>query len=143
VSPGLPARFLSYVSKLPDLPGCWLWTGSYTGNGYGGFWTGERQVKAHRFSYEVHVGSIPTGMHLDHICRVRMCVNPDHLRVVTNRENALAGESFSAINARKTHCSRGHEFTPENTRVRRGWRECRQCDSGRSHSKIQVCEVPR
>jgi hypothetical protein len=127
-------RFLSCVEKLPDQPGCWLWTGSYTGKGYGGFWTGERSVRAHRFSYEAFVGPIPSGLTIDHVCRVRMCVNPAHLRAVTQFENTMIGSSIPAINARKTHCKWGHEFTPENTRVSSTaeGRVCLACKSERN-----------
>jgi hypothetical protein len=66
-------------------------------------------------------------MQLDHLCRVRGCVNPDHLEVVTGATNTLRGISSPAINARKTHCRRGHEFTPENTYIDRGSRRCKAC----------------
>ncbi len=127
----LMARFMALVSKLPDEPGCWLWTGYYTGGQYGGFYVAGKMLRAHRFSYEALVGPIPDGLVLDHICRVRLCVNPSHLRVVTQFENTMIGEGVTARNARKTHCSKGHEFTPENTRLtsRAEGRVCLTCKS--------------
>ena len=108
--------------------GCWLWVGTTSPNGYGRFWSKGRLAYAHRHAYERWVGPIPDGLQLDHLCRVRCCVNPGHLEAVTCRENLLRGETFQAANAAKTHCIRGHEFTPENTHVRKGGgRDCRTC----------------
>ncbi|WP_414630996.1 HNH endonuclease signature motif containing protein [Alcanivorax jadensis] len=85
-----------------------------------------KAVKAHRFSYETFESPIPEGMQLDHLCRVRNCVNPRHLEPVTNRENVRRG--FAARPA-QTHCrSGGHELTEENIYLNpRGHRECRIC----------------
>lgn len=83
---------------------------------------------AHRLAYEFSKGLIPEGKTLDHLCRVRHCVNPDHLEPVSRGENVLRGVSPSAINARKTHCSKGHDYNEENTKyLRRGNRRCRIC----------------
>lgn len=108
--------------------GCWEWTGFINENGYGKVNDGKgRMVRAHRLSYEAFVGPIPDGMTIDHLCRVRHCVNPEHLEPVTNKTNILRGTSFSAINASKTECSRGHEYTEENTYRDRKGRSCRAC----------------
>lgn len=126
-------RFWSKVDKSGD---CWEWT-AYKLQGYGRFGVGGapknggRIVYAHRWSYEALVGPIPDGLQLDHLCRNRGCVNPDHLEPVTSRENTLRGESLWAINAQKTHCPQGHEYTPENTYYggRTGnSRYCRECN---------------
>lgn len=114
--------------------GCWLWTGHVIWSGYGHFSVKSRPVKAHRFAYEMLVGPIPDDLQLDHLCRVPCCVNPAHLEPVTARENTLRSGGTSAVNARKTHCIHGHEFTAENTylyeikasgRVGRGCKACR------------------
>jgi hypothetical protein len=120
--------------KAPDQ--CWLWLGGHSNEGYGQFsqshgFEKRRTLLAHRVSYDLLVGSVPTGLHLDHLCRTRGCVNPAHLEPVTCRENLLRGATLQAQNARKTHCIHGHPFTPENTYVpplrRNGLRACRQC----------------
>lgn len=85
--------FLSHVQV--DENGCWLWTGATSPQGYGRFNAGLREdarnVLAHRWSYEHHVGPIPDGLDLDHLCRVRHCVNPEHLEPVTRQENVQRG----------------------------------------------------
>lgn len=113
---------------------CWLWTGALNWRGYGQFhWEG-RRGGAHIFSYLTFVGDIGAGYEIDHVCRVRNCVRPDHLEAVTHRENLMRGTSFAAVNAAKTHCDHGHEFTPANTYRRPTGlanRECRTCRSAR------------
>lgn len=112
--------------------GCWEWQNTLVWNGYGIFYVGGGNVRAHRFAYEHFVGSIPDGLALDHLCRVRHCVNPAHLEPVTLVENIMRGEGVTALNARKTHCKHGHAFDEGNTLFRArstgGFRrECRRC----------------
>ncbi len=83
---------------------------------------------AHRIFYTLFKGDVPEDMALDHLCKVRRCVNPDHLEIVTLVENVMRGDSEHAKNARKTHCKRGHEFTIRNTQYMRGnKRRCGKC----------------
>jgi hypothetical protein len=130
-------RFWGYVDKTPT---CWLWTGGKS-HGYGTFSMSDRekdrQVMAHRMSYELVVGPIPDGMTLDHLCHTaavttcldgptcphRACVRPDHLEPVPLPENIQRGG-----NGAKTRCKRGHPFDAENTYVSpKGGRFCRTC----------------
>lgn len=125
-------KFWARVNKTDS---CWLWTGVISHYGYGQFAYDGICVRAHRFSYELHREKIPKGLVIDHICRVRNCVNPDHLRVVTNKENVLCGEGASARNIKATHCIHGHPLDEKNTHIAkeyRGWgsgfkRECKTC----------------
>lgn len=127
-------RFWAKVNKngpLPDfaphLGPCWLWTGAtFPRGGYGQFrGRAGKTVRAHRFSYEFVIGPIPTGLQLDHLCRVHHCVNPAHLEPVTNRENILRGVLWCSA---KTHCSAGHEYSVTNTYIRpNGHRVCKIC----------------
>lgn len=111
-------RITSRIAENPET-GCWDWTGK-TLDGYGRL-TGEY---AHRVSYELFVGPIPDGLELDHLCNRPLCVNPAHLEPVTHDENMRRAAE------RRTHCKRGHEFTPENTYVRAcGARQCRRCNA--------------
>lgn len=107
---------------------CWVWQNALSHEGYG------RQIRngvehhAHRVVYMELVGPIPDGLTLDHLCRVRSCVNPGHLEPVTMRENTMRGDTILASHARRTHCRCGHEYTPENTVARPdGGRYCRIC----------------
>ena len=94
------------------------------------FWINGDVFLAHRVVYELIKNKIPRGMVLDHLCRNILCVNPEHLEIVDERTNALRGIGVCAINSRKTHCKRGHEFTEENTRIEKGdKRICRKCAS--------------
>lgn len=133
-------RFWSKVTKTDT---CWLWT-AYLRRGYGKIKISNRTVLAHRFAYEMLVGPIPDGLQLDHLCRVRNCVNPAHLEPVTSRENTLRGATPAALNAAKTHCKNGHEYTPENTYLIKptktqpnGARACRTCRRA-AHSRLTV-----
>jgi len=118
------ARFWSKVNKTET---CWEWLPP-TMKGYGIFRLSKRNILAHRFSFELSGKIIPLGLQLDHLCRNRRCVRPEHLEVVTNRENSLRGESLNAQNARKTTCKRGHPFDDVNTyRMPNGNRNCRIC----------------
>lgn len=113
--------------------GCIEWIACTNGVGYGSFRldpdSDSRRVYAHRWSYEHHRGPIPADLHLDHLCRNTLCVNPEHLEPVTLGENVLRGDSSPAINARKARCLRGHDFSAENTYIHptNSSRRCRTC----------------
>jgi len=155
---GLPpaARFWPKVDKngpvpdsRPDLGPCWLWTDAPDREtGYGQFWIDETNRMAHRVAYELTVGPIPEGLHLDHLCHPGdysclpatclhlLCVSPAHLLPATPAANNQRSTSPTAINGRKKRCKWGHDFTPVNTRVYqlkngRYGRVCRECERRR------------
>lgn len=141
-------RFWEKVDKAgpistyrPDLGSCWLWMAQINKEtGYGCFWVGRDagknlNVPAHRVAYGLAMGSIPEGLHIDHLCRVRNCVRPTHLEPVTNAENTRRGDltSNGDVNRNKTHCIRGHLFDEKNTKWVDGrygrQRQCRACNA--------------
>lgn len=117
----------NFWAKVDKSGECWLWTASTNNKGYGKFGLNRKTALPHRISYELSKGSIPQGTEIDHECRVRTCVRPEHLVAKTHLENAPKGSDH--YNAKKTHCSNGHEFNGVNTRLRNGkWRTCRACE---------------
>lgn len=120
-------RFWKRVDKSGD---CWLWMGSHYPSGYGvarDILTG-KQGYAHRVAFKLLVGDIPKELQIDHLCRVRNCVNPTHMELVTPKVNTLRGNSMSAIHAVKTHCPAGHLYDEINTYLDSdGSRHCRMC----------------
>lgn len=120
--------------------GCIEWIASQNGAGYGTLSINRTggKVLAHRWSYVHHIGPIPDGMHLDHLCRNTLCVNPDHLEAVTQRENTLRGAAPTAVNAAKNQCTHGHPLSGSNLRVTpKGWRECIECRRRRSRESYR------
>lgn len=114
-----------HLATERDADGHWLWTAAVDPTGYGRFSVGGGMLYAHRWAYEAFVGPIPDRQQIDHLCRVRRCVNPLHLEAVTQRENLLRGRK---ANGPKTHCLRGHRFDEANTyRASDGRRSCRTC----------------
>lgn len=127
----LPAKILESIEHDTN-GGCWLYSGPLNPGGYGSVFIEKRAGRlirepAHRLSYRLFRGEIPEGLQLDHLCRVRCCCNPAHLEPVTARENMLRSNSTAALNARKTHCKNGHEFTSENIYRVVGARVCKAC----------------
>lgn len=156
------------VAQLSSLPpkvrervafgsSCWEWRGAFHPNGYGRFCLRKSvSAPAHRHVYELLVAPVPKPLVMDHLCRNIRCVNPDHLQPVTNRENLLRGVGPSAVNARKTHCSKGHPYTEENTwrspnAASKAGRQCRTCNRlkqralkrRRRAERLAQAEVPR
>ena len=116
---------LSDVDYIVDDNDCWIWQLGIKGGGYGQKWDKERKkcVSAHKWYYEQLLGPVPTGMDLDHLCRVRRCVNPDHLEPVSRKENLRRGPRVSG-----DHCKRGHLRTEKSTIVSKtGSKRCRIC----------------
>jgi hypothetical protein len=119
-------RFFACVAEVGD---CWVWSGPVLKGGYGKFVAEKRDLLAHRWAYEFLRSEIPAGLHLDHLCRNRPCVNPWHLEPVTARVNLHRSGNYIGVNARKTHCIRGHAFDEANTYWSRNntHRHCRAC----------------
>jgi hypothetical protein len=128
------ARFVRYIK--PGRGDCIVWT-AYTArrNGYAYFTVANRTTLAHRYVFEFFKGPIPEGFTIDHLCRNTSCVNPFHLEAVTRGENVLRGVGPLAINAKKTHCLNGHEFTEANTQRVPNGRNCRMCANERAKLK--------
>jgi hypothetical protein len=103
----------------------WLWTRGTSATGYG--WYAAKRTYAHRYFWEVMRGPIPEDLEIDHLCRNKLCVNPQHLEVVTHQLNSARGMRFTVRALRQT-CERGHPYTEENTYITyRGGRSCRAC----------------
>ena len=142
-------RFFAKVHIPEDPRGCWGWTAAqvhgkkaFRDGDYGAF-VSEFGHTAHRFSYSIFKGKIPKHLELDHLCRNRPCTNPDHLELVTRKENLRRGRS---ANREKTHCPGGHEFTPENTMFKltakgyigRQCRTCRRAKTNEARARLRV-----
>ena len=131
--PSLAERLWSGATT--DENGCWIWQRARDRYGYGTIKRDGRNCCTHRIAYELIKGPIPAGLTIDHLCRVRACINPDHLEAVTNRENLMRGIGHAATNIRKTHCKRGHLFDDSNTYKNKGKRYCRICDRARARRR--------
>jgi hypothetical protein len=127
----LPERFWAKVSPEPN-SGCWLWVGSSHPEGYGQLRYGKRQAYAHRLALDLGHSKTP-GMTVDHLCRTKACCNPEHLELVTRRENAIRGNVHTNgdNHRRKTHCPQGHPYDASNTYRYRGERHCKACGRAR------------
>lgn len=137
-------RFWEKVNKTNT---CWLWNAVLDKRGYGLFNPSGHRVFAHRFAYELLVGTIPDGLEPDHLCRIPACVRPEHIELVTHRENVLRGIAVTSLNAKKTHCPQGHKYDMLNTYRRPigGGRACKECNRirGRQHYArltLEECE---
>jgi hypothetical protein len=107
LSPDMLPPLLAAKIEVDPESGCWMWLAGLRG-GYGQVRWGGRNWAAHRLVYELLVGPIADGLDIDHLCRTPPCVNPEHTEQVTRRENIRRGTCPAAVNARKTHCAKGH-----------------------------------
>lgn len=143
---GLDPENLRFWSKVDASGPCWEWTAAIgkTG-GYGKYslplndGSGKaRYVYAHRYEYELLVGPVDRSLDLDHLCRNRKCVNPDHLDPATRKENLRRGVGTAG----RTHCPMGHEYTAENTyNLASGYRKCKTC--GRERDRVRFATQGR
>lgn len=126
-------RFQKY-HQIDEETGCWNWLGYINKSGYGMFAQGQgRWGLAHRWTYKTFKGQLIDGLVMDHLCRNRKCVNPEHLEQVTMRENTIrgiAGQHMREKSLLQTHCINGHEFTTDNTRIVNG-----------AYGKARVCKI--
>ncbi len=118
------ARFEAKLDRRDD--GCWIWKASCYRNGYGQFYYEGRLQPAHRVSWQLYRGPIPESLTIDHLCRTKLCMNPEHLEPVTMRVNSQRGKGSTTV------CAQGHVYDKENTGWKldgkRGWRRyCRMC----------------
>lgn len=125
---------------------CWLWTAYIRPNGYGAFMPVEHECRyAHRFAFALVKGEIPPGLQLDHLCRVRHCVNPAHLEAVTLQENLLRSPlTLQSIHLSRTHCPQGHPYSGDNLYTdRNGGRACRTCRKAVNDRRARTPAAPR
>lgn len=131
----LPAELRWFLlTNIGDKQDCWLWMGNKISSGYGVLKVKGKHVLAHRFGYELLIGEIEVGQTSDHLCRNRLCVNPFHIEIVSNKENILRGSGPTAKNAVKTHCVHGHLLSGVNLAIEKGEhgntrRRCKTCQS--------------
>lgn len=130
--PRTPAQVVDYLlakTTTDPVTGCYVWTGALSPFGYGVAYSIHFPTRqAHRLMYLAAVGHVERSQHIDHLCRNRACVNPEHLDPVAPRTNILRGEGVAAKNSRKTHCKWGHPFTEDNVWIMAGGgRCCRTC----------------
>ena len=152
----MEAKFWPKVDKNGPQPGpetlaaglgpCWVWIAPIHRSGYAYIQSADGRranLRAHRVSYEMANGPIPTGLDIDHLCRVRHCVNPAHLEPVTHRENQRRSPLIrdALWHGARTHCVNGHLYDEENTAYTNGYRRCRACS--RESNRRQHGSKPR
>lgn len=111
--------------------GCWIVQTRSLDRGYARLRLDGKFQRVHRFTYEVNKGKIPSGLQIDHLCKNRTCCNPEHLEAVTQKENLLRSDGVNTRNSKKTHCPKGHEYTPDNIYIQKTkyslGRRCKTC----------------
>ena len=144
-------RFKERIMPEP-MSGCILWLGEIDPNGYGTHNRRSKTFKAHKFSYELYKGPVPKGLELDHLCRVRSCVNPDHLEPVTKAENIRRSHKFPRLNKTATQCAYGHSYLDDTVKLRfdgrnKGGRRCLICtkiqNKKRSEKRTEMRDAAR
>jgi len=136
----LPQRIADRIDASGD---CWLWTGRIRPDGYGDAWHEGRTRVVHRLVYELLVRTLLADEKLDHLCRNRACVNPDHLDVVDGRTNILRGFGAPAMAARRTACRFGHPLTPSPTRPRRVCKTCSNAQTQAYRDRVKTAAGDR
>jgi hypothetical protein len=138
---GIVSRFWSKVESRAGHE-CWPWQGALNWKGYGRFYLSQKSyTAAHRFAYELANGSVPRDLVMDHLCRNRACCNPAHLQPVDSKTNVLRGVGLTAINARMTHCKRGHPLGPLRMIGGVVRRECVPCKADRQRARDNARRV--
>lgn len=136
----LPKRVREKILPSPDeFQGspCWIWTGCFSKGGYGRIGVGGKLDYSHRLTFELLRGDIEENLCVDHLCKNRICCNPAHMEVVTRGENVKRGDT-GKHNSIKTHCPHGHKYTPKNTVIRKGNRECKTCVNYRNTKEYRT-----
>jgi hypothetical protein len=134
----LPDRILNKIEFEPNT-GCWIWNAASNNKGYGKIWWNGKLCEAHRTVYELLIGSIPSGLECDHLCRVPCCVNPAHIEPVTASVNSFRGKNSALLdlsvhnNGRKTHCKRGHLLSGPNVLFS-------EWEDGSVHRSCRICK---
>ena len=134
----MPKDLTRFWSKVEKTGTCWIWKAGKYKNGYGKFGFKDSTILPHRFAYVITKGQIPEGLAIDHLCRNRLCVNPEHLEAVTIKENILRGTGIPAQQAKQTNCIRGHLLDVENCYITPdGRRQCRKCNAIRQQECVK------
>jgi hypothetical protein len=130
-------RLPGFWERVDKSAECWVWTRGKTTQGYGQYQEHGRFFLAHRWGRWLARRHIPDGLELDHLCRNRACVRPDHLEAVAPKVNQQRGMSPSGVNSRKTQCPRGHEYSVQATGKRAGRRRCVECHRERNRQSMR------
>lgn len=127
----METNYQYFINRVQKTDTCWIWVGTLTAKGYGRFTRGRKmRERAHRWAYEYFVGPIPEGLTIDHLCKVKACVNPQHLEAVTSEENIARYHNGRAdlYDWQNGKCKKGHDLAVVGYRERpKKGRECMGC----------------